>query len=384
MEIKNYTKYLIIGFLVFGFILSPSFLQAEDENKAYQFTVTHEVKHTPVKDQARTGTCWCFSTVSFMESEAMRLGADAMDLSEMFIVNYNYRKKAENYVRMHGTANFGQGSLSHDAMGRFREKGIVPESVYDGLRLGKDYHDHSEMFRVLKGIVDGVVSSRRPTIQWKAAFEGALNAYLGTPPESFEYEGQTFTPHSFAEEKVLINPDHYVELTSYTYAPFYDKCVLRVPDNWIYNDDFYNVPLDDLEKLVDYALENGFSVVWDGDVSEKTFSSRDKGYAILPEKEVPDEITEPVEEMEVTQANRQETFDSYTTTDDHLMHIVGLAKDQNGSIYYYIKNSGGVEGIYDGYLFMSKPYFRMKTTAVMVHQDALPPALKQKLDLPQK
>jgi bleomycin hydrolase len=236
------------------------------------------------------------------------------------------------------------------------------------------------MFRVLKGIVDGVVSSRRPTIQWEPALVGALNAYLGMPPENFEYEGQTFTPRSFAEEKVVIDPDHYVELTSYTYAPFYQQCVLKVPDNWIYNDDFYNVPLDDLEKLVDYALKNGFSVVWDGDVSEKTYSSRDKGYAILPEKEIPDKITEPVEEMQVTQASRQETFDSYTTTDDHLMHIVGLAKDQNGKVYYYIKNSGGTEGIYDGYLFMSKPYFRMKTTAVMVHRDALPPVLKQRLE----
>jgi len=231
MKLKNHTKYLIIGFLTIGFLISSAFLQAQEENKAYQFSVTHEVKHTPVKDQARTGTCWCFSTVSFLESEAMRLGAEAMDLSEMFIVNYNYRKKAENYVRMHGTANFGQGSLSHDVMDRFRENGIVPESVYHGLRLGKDYHDHSEMFRVIKGIVDAVVSSRRPTIQWKTALEGALNAYLGTPPESFTYEGQTFTPLSFAEKKVMIDPDHYVELTSYTYAlPSELKEKLDIPE----------------------------------------------------------------------------------------------------------------------------------------------------------
>lgn len=384
MNLKKHTKYLVIGFLAFGFILSPTFVKAQEENKAYQFTVTHEVKHTPVKDQARTGTCWCFSTVSFIESEAMRLGAEAMDLSEMFIVNYNYRKKAENYVRMHGTANFGQGGLSHDVMDRFRENGIVPESVYDGMRLGKDYHDHSEMFRVLIGMLDGVVSSRRPTIQWKTSLAGVLNAYLGVLPDNFEYQDETFTPHSFAEEKVMINPNSYVELTSYTYAPFYHQCMLKVPDNWMYNDDFYNVPLDDLEHVVDHALKKGYSVTWDGDVSERTFSSRDKGYAILSKEELPEKITEPVEEMKVTQTNRQETFDSYRTTDDHLMHIVGLAEDQNGKVYYYIKNSGGAEGVYDGYMFMSKPYFRMKTTAVMMHQDALPPDLKQKLELPEK
>jgi bleomycin hydrolase len=384
MSIKNFKKYFIFAFLTAVFILFPTGLKAQKENKAYQFTVTHEVKHTPVKDQARTGTCWCFSTVSFIESEAMRLGADILDISEMFIVYNNYQKKAENYIQMHGTANFGQGGLSHDVMDRFREKGIVPESVYNGMRLGKDTHDHSEMFRVLKGLVDGVVSSRQPTIQWKTALAGVLNAYLGIPPEKFEYEGKTYTPHTFAEEKVMIDPDHYVELTSYTWAPFFGKCMLKVPDNWIYNDDFYNIPLDELERVVDYAIENGYSVVWDGDVSEKSFSSRDKGYAILPKKELADEITEPVEEMEVNQKSRQETFDSYRTTDDHLMHFVGLAEDQKGNVYYYIKNSGGAEGVYHGYLFMSKPYFRMKTTAVMVHRDALPSDLKQKLELPKK
>ncbi len=381
MKIKKHTKYVIIGFLAVGFFLSSAFIQAKEENKAYQFNVIKEIKHTPVKNQARTGTCWCFSTVSFIESEAMRLGAEAMDLSEMYVVHYNYQKKAENYIRMHGTANFAQGGLSHDVMNRFRENGAVPESVYDGMRLGMDYHDHGEMSRVLKGILDGVLSSRHPTVQWKAAFTGALNAYLGVPPESFEYEGKTYTPRSFAEERVKINPDDYVELTSYTYAPFYSQIILKIPDNWCYCGDFYNIPIDDLERAVDYALKNGYSFVWDGDVSEKYFSSRDKGYAVLPKEESEGEITEPVEEMKVNQKNRQETFDNYYTTDDHLMHVVGLAQDQNGNRYYYVKNSGGTKGVYKGYLYMSKPYFRMKTTAVMVHKDTLPPDLKKKLGL---
>ncbi len=378
---KSFSKWTIVSMVAVALVCSPVNLQAKEKAKAYQFTITSEVKHTPVKDQARTGTCWCFSTVSFIESEAMRLGAESMDLSEMFIVNHNYRKKAENYVQMHGTANFGQGGLSHDVMSRLKENGIVPESAYDGMNLDLNYHDHSEMFRVLKGIVDGVIDSRRPTIQWKAAFAGVLNAYLGTPPKSFEYEGKTYSPLSFAKEKVMINPDDYVELTSFTYAPFYSQCILKIPDNWIYNDDFYNVPLDDLEQVADYALKNGYSVVWDGDVSEKYISSRNRGYAILPKDEIKGLIKEPVEEIQVTQSNRQETFDNYSTTDDHLMHIVGLAEDQNGNVYYYIKNSGGPEGVYEGYLYMSKPYYRMKTTAIMVHKDAIPPSLKEKLGI---
>ncbi|MFW6140161.1 MAG: aminopeptidase C [Acidobacteriota bacterium] len=379
MKFKNLTKWMLGTLLTIGLLFPQVSLRAQETDKAYQFTVTHEIKHTPVKNQARTGTCWCFSTVSFIESEAMRLGAEALDLSEMYIVNHTYRKKAENYVWMHGNANFGQGSLSHHVMNQFREKGIAPESVYDGMELGRDYYDHSEMFRVLKGMLDGVIAARRPTIQWKNAFIGVLNTYLGTPPENFEYKGKTYDPVSFAKEKVLINPDDYIELTSYTYAPFYSQCRLNVPDNWDYNHKFYNIPLDDLEQAADHALKNGYSITWDGDVSEKHFSSRDKGYAILPKEEIKNEITEPVEEMQVTQKNRQKTFDNYATTDDHLMHVVGLAKDQRGNIYYYIKNSGGTEGVYKGYLYMSKPYYRMKTTAIMVHKEALPEDLKEKL-----
>jgi bleomycin hydrolase len=308
------------------------------------------------------------------------MGGEALDLSEMFIVNYNYRDKARNYVRMHGNATFGQGSLGHDVMKQLREHGIVPESEYSGMELGYDHHDHSELFRVLKGIVDGVIASRRPTIRWEAAFTAALNAILGTPPEEFSFQGKTYTPQSFAKAVVIVDPDDYIELTSVTYAPFYQQCVVKVPDNWWYNGEFYNVPLDDLEEIADYALENGYTVAWDGDVSEEHFSTRDKGYALLPKEEI-EEITESVEEMEVTQEKRQATFDSYRTTDDHLMHIIGLGKDQEGKTYYYIKNSGGKRGPYEGYLFMSKPYYRMKTVEIMVHKDAIPQNLKIKLGL---
>jgi bleomycin hydrolase len=382
MHVKNLSKWLICGLLAAGLLWSPALSQTDEQKpKIYEFTVTKELGHTPVKNQARTGTCWCFATVSFLESETMRMGGESMDLSEMFIVNYNYRDKAANYVRMHGNATFGQGSLSHDVMKQLRNHGIVPESAYSGMELGYDHHDHSELFRILNGIVDGVVAARRPTIRWQDAFAGALNAILGTPPENFSYQGKSYTPKSFAKDVVMVNPDDYVELTSFTYAPFYEQCAVKVPDNWWYNNEFYNLPLDELVEVMDYALENGYTVAWDGDVSEQHFSSRDKGYALLPKKDFEGEITEPVKEMTVTQENRQETFDSFITTDDHLMHAVGLAKDQNGKTYYYIKNSGGDRGPYHGYLFMSKPYYRMKTVAIMVHKDAIPSGIKAKLGL---
>ncbi len=381
---KQHIPMAAIALVLLVGLAGSGFCQDRDKEKKaepYQITLIKEIAHTPVKNQARTGTCWDFATTSFVESEAMRLGAEALNLSEMYTVRITYPLKADNYVRLHGNATFGQGALSHDVMDRIRNYGAVPESVFDGLRLGNTYHDHSEMFQVMEGYLKVIAGSRKPSIRWREGFEDILDAYLGDPPSSFTYKGKNYTPKSFAKEVVKINPDDYLEFTSFTNTPFYQKCRLQVPDNWCYYDDYYNLPLDKLEALVDYALENGYSVAWDGDVSEPFFDTRNLGLALLVERRPRGEITEPIKEKEVTQELRQEEFDDFSTTDDHLMHIVGIGEDQNGNKYYYIKNSGGDERARDGYLYMSKPYFRMKTTGIMVHRDAIPSDLKEKLGL---
>ncbi len=369
MKKKNPALIFIMLFL----FAAPLFSQADGP---YDFTVTHEISHTPVKSQGRTGTCWSYATVSFIESEAIRLGAPEIDLSEMFIVRYTYPYKAESYVRLHGDATFGQGSLSHDAMNQLRRYGIVPYSEYTGLYDDETTHNHSEMFRVLSGIVEAVIETRRPSAQWKNAFNAVLDTYLGAPPEQFNWNGKNYTPRSFAEKIVKVNPDDYVQFTSYSYMPFYETCRLEVPDNWSFYSNYYNIPIDDLQTIADHALENGYTLAWDGDVSEPHYGSR-KGYGVLPKEEVK-ELSEPIEEMDVQQDCRQMSFDNYQTTDDHLMHMIGFGKDQDGSQYYYIKDSGGNRGPYNGYLFMSKPYYRMKTTGIMVHKDAVPKKIRQK------
>lgn len=367
------------------------------EKPVYVFKVEKEVKRTPVKNQYRTGTCWCFSTVSYLESELLRMGKEETDLSEMYVVRHTYPRKADNYIRLHGTANHSQGGQSHDVINAIRAFGMVPEAVYDGKKIGEKRHNHGEMVTILNGIVEGVLKKRggKITPRWLDAYNAVLDVYLGKSPETFEYKGKTYTPKSFAGDFMGLNLDDYVELTSYSHHPFYKKCRIELPDNWDYNSDYYNVPIDDLEKIVNYALNNGHSFVWDGDVSERFYSQRGgrndygTGYAIVPEKDWEDltkkerkiEITEPVKEKEITQAMRQETLDNFTTTDDHLMHVVGLAKDQKGSTYYYTKNSGGPDRVNEGYVYLSRSFFRLKTTAIFIHKDAIPSDIKQKLGL---
>ena len=361
------------------------------EKPAYVFKTVSEVKRTPVKNQYRTGTCWCFSTISFLESELLRKGKDEIILSEMYVVRHTYPHKALNYIRLHGKANHTQGGQSHDVLDQVRRYGIVPEEVYPGMNIEEKRHNHGEMSAVLRALTDAVLKRRgkRVTPRWLEAYKAVLDVYLGTPPETFTYKGKTYTPKSFAADFLALNLDDYIELTSYTHHPFYKKCRLEIPDNWTYNDDYYNVPIDDLERVVDHALKNGYSLVWDGDVSEKEFSSRKKGYAIVPLKDWEDktlaerekEITAPVKEKTVTQEMRQKTFDNFTTTDDHLMHIVGIARDQEGTKFYLTKNSGGKDRKNEGYVYLSRSYFRLKTTVIMVNKHALPGKIEDKLEL---
>lgn len=359
-----------------------------DKKPVHAFTVDLQVKRTPVKDQFKTGTCWDHATLSFLESELLRLGRGEFDLSEMFIVRHTYPRKALNYIRHHGRANFAEGGQSHDVLETIRRHGIVPDSVYSGLNIGESRHNHGELDAVLKAMLDAVVKAAggRLTPRWPEAVEAVLDVYLGQAPVQFEYGGRTYSPKSFWE-MLGLNPDDYIELTSYSHHPFYQKFVLEIPDNWNYNGNYYNLPIDDFEAVIDYALKKGYSVAWDGDVSERDISSSETGYAVVPAKDWEDKTqaerdakpTEPEPEKEVTQELRQKTFDDFSSTDDHLMHIVGLAHNQKGTKFYLTKNSGGTDRKNEGYVYMSRSYVRLKTLALMVHKNSLPPGLAQKL-----
>lgn len=395
--------------LVAAFMGLATLSQAQDQdtlrNKEggnYLFEVVNEIDATDVKNQYRSGTCWSFSSLSFFESEAKRLGKGDFDFSEMFVVRHTYEDKAVKYVRMHGSLNFGPGGAFQDVLYVMKNYGMAPEAAYNGLNYGTEKHTHGELDNLTKAYVDAVIENKNKTLStaWLGGFDGILDSYLGELPTEFDYNGKSYTPESYLKA-TGINPDDYVLLSSFTHHPYHEPFVLEVPDNWL-GGEVYNVELNEMIEVMDNALENGYGVAWAADVSEKGFSFRD-GLAIVPENEdaikqkgsdnmhfsdagaekIGNQFMTPGDEKEITPEMRQEAFDNYQTTDDHGMHIVGIVKDQNGTPYYIVKNSWGTgfnTGM-DGYFFASVPYVKYKTTNIMVHKDALPKALKKKLGL---
>ncbi len=368
-------KKLLIVTLI---LISTYNLQAQDTS--YVFNPIVDLDVSTVKSQGRTGTCWCFSTISFLESELLRMGKAEYDLSEMYIVKNAYKEKARLYIGNHGMANFSEGGQAHDVFNELVDHGIVPESAFPGIQYNSESHNHRELSTVLKNYLDGVLEARQPTNLWPEAFSAILDVYLGEDPESFEYNEKEYTPKSFAAD-LGINPDDYVEIMSYTNVPYYEKEPLLVPDNWS-KDDYYNVPLDEFIEIMNNSLKQGFTFVWDGDMSDKGFT-RKEGIAVVDDENDDEKIflSKPVKEEVIKPEFRQEEFENFNVTDDHLMHITGLSEDQNGTLYYKTKNSWGTDHKYEGYWYMSEQFMRLHTVAIMVHKDAIPKNIRKKLNL---
>jgi aminopeptidase C len=399
-------KLIVISLAV---ILSlPAVSQRKSDNSSskitfgYQFSPVVQLKTTSVKNQASTGTCWSFATTSFIESELIRQGKGEYDLSEMWIVRHNYYDRLRDNFVKGGKGNLTQGSLSHDWMIIFREKGMVPDEAYTGLNYSSTSHNHGELNSFVNAVGKVPVDRKRESDQYLQLVDALLDTYLGKTPETFTYKGVGYTPKSFAKS-LGINPDDYVQITSFTHFPFYKVGPVDVPDNWR-KIEMLNVPLDELIAIMDNSLNKGYTVNWDGDVSEKGFSHRN-GVAIIPEVEntsayltadgkkyvkmTAEERTAeaykfaaPFPEKKITQEFRQEGFENKNTTDDHLMHVTGMVKDQNGTKYYITKNSWGAESnTHGGYLNMSENYVRAKTIFIMVHKDAIPAEIRTKLGI---
>ena len=377
---KKQIKFIIAGILLISLTFSLSHAQ-DDNEEGYQFTDKIRLETSSVKDQGSSGTCWCFATTSFLETELIRMGKPEYDLSEMFLVHEAYKKKADKFIRYHGNNNFGQGGQAHDALIELEQHGIVPEEVYSGIIYGENKHKHYEMASVLKSFLETLTKNTRRKISpvWDDAYASVLESYLGEIPATFEYKGKQYTPHSFAEE-LEISTEDYVELTSFSHHPFYEQFILELPDNWSH-DPYYNLPLDDLMEVINYSLEEGYSVVWDGDVSSEAFSHR-TGIAVVPAEEDASFKAGPVEEKSIDQKYRQTLFNNFTMTDDHLMHLTGIGEDQNGKKYFLTKNSWDTDSNeYGGFLYMSDPYVRLNTIAIMVHKDAIPENILTKLGI---
>lgn len=398
-------KHLLLAVLFGGMAIN---MMADDkvvipDSTGFKFTDVKVVKSTPVKDQSKSGTCWCYSTNTFFENEILRKTGKEVHLSEGFVVWHCYFDKAQKYVRMDGKINFAEGGAAEDVPYVWRNYGMMPNEAYTGMTHGAKKFNTSELTAVLSGFLDVVNTKqlKKLTPSWIEGFEGVLNAYMGKIPETFTWEGKTYTPKSFAES-LGVSPDDYISIASFTHHPFYQPFALEVADNWTWAQ-YQNVPIDELLEIANYAIDNGYSIAWGADVSEPCFKWR-KGYAVLPvDREVPDlkgtdmdrwtqlstkdretekwDIKGPVEEMVVTQENRQEMFDNKETTDDHGMVIVGKAVDQEGNKYFKVQNSWDTNQLYHGFFYVSEAYFKAKTMNIYLHKDAVPAKIAKKLGL---
>jgi bleomycin hydrolase len=396
-------KKLVYLLLILG-TLNLALVRAEEkkDTSVYKFIMIKSLPVNSVKDQYRSGTCWSFSGMSFFESELLRLGKPEVDLSEMFVVRTNYSEKAKNYVRYHGKINFGPGGNFHDNINTLQNYGLIPEEAYKGTNYGEKKHTHGELDAVLQSYLDAVIRNGNGKIstKWHQGYNGILDAYLGAIPEKFEYKGKSYSPRSFADEYKL-NPNDYIEITSFTHHPYYKPFVLELPDNWTLELS-YNVMLDELIKIIDNSIENGYTVLWGGDVSHKGFAYKKQGLAVIlnddfndlagsemskwvdiPEGEKQDSLynfKEIRQEKNITPEIRQEAFDRWDVTDDHGMHITGIAEDQKGNKYYYTKNSwNSNSNKFKGYLYMSVPFVKFATISIMVNIKAIPEDIRKKL-----
>lgn len=396
-------KYLLSGAIALATIFNAS---ADDnivnaDSTGFKFTDVKTVKTTSVKDQNKSGTCWCFAGTSLFEEEIMNAGGDSLDLSEMFTVRQCYVEKAIRYIRMYGSTAFSPGGSVLDVPYVWAKYGAIPEEIYNGLGYGEEKHNHGELHSVLSAYMKSVEANpnKKLTTAWLKGLEGILDAYFGKVPESFTYNGKNYTPQSYAKSLGL-DVNNYIAVSSFTHHPFYKPFVLEVADNWQWGQ-YQNVPMEELKSIVDNAIDNGYSVVWAADVSEGGFKWR-KGYAVFPkgkdkgnmdatelarwvklsDKDRQDakyDINGPVEEETVTQESRQEMFDRLETTDDHGMVIVGTAVDQEGNKYYKVKNSWDTNQVYDGYFYVSEPYFYAKTISIFVNKKAIPSDIAKKM-----
>ncbi len=395
---KKMTLFMMLTFVINVTMARETKKKPVEEG--FVFTTVKANPITSVKNQANSGTCWDYSGLGFLESELLRIGKPAYDLSEMFIVDHEYQQKAVKYVRMHGRLNFGAGGEFWDVFDIIKKYGIVPASVMEGLNYGDTLNNHGELDATTLAYVNAIITdpNKHLSTAWLNGFKGILTAYLGAIPQTFTYQGVQYTPKSFAASLGL-NMDDYVSITSFTHHPFYKPFAIEIEDNWRWAQS-YNVPLDSLMATIDNAINNGYTVGWAADVSEKGFTRQ--GIGVVPDvnpnvcpagtdeakwigmtpkerDELVYKVTKPVPEKVITQEMRQKAFDNYETTDDHGMQIFGIAKDQNGTKYYMVKNSWGTENKYKGIWYVSEAYVRYKTIDIAINKAAVPAPIRQKL-----
>ncbi|MCD7721359.1 MAG: C1 family peptidase [Prevotellaceae bacterium] len=388
-------------------IVAAAPLMAQEENQdTLIFTTVVENPITSIKNQNNSGTCWCYSSLAFLESEVLKKHPEMkdIDLCESFVVNKTYLDRADRNIRTHGDASFSQGGSFYDVIYCMTNYGLAPEGVmpYPETLYGDSLYNFSSFFPPMEAYVEAISKSEAKRINpsWRNSVQGMLDDYFGKCPDEFEYEGKTYTPQSFVEFLGL-NADDYVSLTSYTHHPFYQPFILEIQDNWRWASS-YNLPLDEFMRVMEEGVRNGYTFAWGADVSEEGFSRRQGKHLSVATVPIPNKgpsvgsdqsrwtgepqgakiaETDQEGELEITQELRQLGYDNWETTDDHGMQIYGIAKDQNGKEYFMMKNSWGEMGPYKGLWYVSKPYVAYKTMNILINKNAVPKDIRKKLGI---
>ncbi len=363
-------------------LLSATVIANAQTVTPFEFKDQQKLPVTTVKNQGMSGTCWCFSTTSMLESQFIKSKIGSLDLSEMFSVRKIYVEKAKNYMLRLGDARFDEGGLGHDLIRAIATYGAMPEAAYSGLKEGQKMHSHEALKTQLKAYLDSTKKSIPLPENWLAGFNKILDDNLGPVPASFNYKGKNYTPKTFAKEVLKFNTNDYVNITSFTHQPYYSPFILQVPDNFS-NGQYYNLPLNEMISTVKTAVKNGYSVLWDADVSNTGFLPN-KGIAILLSdlaRYDMEKISPDTQEPEWNAAKRQELYENLTTQDDHLMHIYGIEKSPSGKSFFVVKNSWGNAGPYQGSINVSDAYFAINTVSLVVPKAALSKALLAKLGI---
>ncbi len=389
------------GLLLWAMLLGSMSTMAQGA-KDFEFTTIKEIPITSIKNQNRSGTCWAYSSLGFFEAELLRQGKGEYDLCEMFVAHKTYEDRAKASVRLHGDISFAQGGSFYDVVYCMKNYGMMPETAMPlpGTLYGDTLANFTEFFSIAEGYVNGIAKGKQKKLSpaWFKGLNAVFDTYLGEVPETFVYNGVTYTPQSY-QASLGLNMDDYVSLTSYTHHPFYEPFILEIQDNWRWGES-YNLPIDELMEVMDNAVRNGYTFAWGSDVSEDGFTRN--GIAVCPDvTKAPDysgsdmahwlglsnagkmqeATTRPMPEIEVTQEMRQEAYDNWETTDDHGMLIYGLAKDQTGKEYFMVKNSWGKSGRYNGIWYASKAFVKYKTMNILVHKDAIPKTIRKKIGI---
>ncbi len=389
-------KKLFAAMMLVALSASTAFAATNDTIK---FTVIKENPITSIKNQSRSGTCWCYSTLGFLEAELLRKGKGTFDLCESFVVHHTMLDRAKAAVRMHGDVSFAEGGSFYDVLYCMKNYGLAPQDAMPapGTLQGDSLFNFSELSAVAGAVVEKLAKGKQSKLTpiWANNISAIYDNYLGKLPEKFDYEGKTYTPTEFVKYLGL-DADDYISLSSYTHHPFYEKFVVEVPDNWRWAQS-YNLPLNELMEVMDYAVRNGYTIAWGSDVSEKGFGRNGVATVPLDDKDkdlshsdaarwtgtdgMAEKAITAKGEKTITQEMRQIAYDNWETTDDHGMVIYGLAKDDEGNEYFIVKNSWGEYGNYKGIFYASKPFVAYKTMNIVLHKDALPKNIAKKLGI---